>query len=123
MIGYKGQKEPVYFKSTDGHFGKWAFNLRRANLHLLDAIIQCGGCVLKTIFIEYLITPLRIILVDSTRSGKRFPDALSKTVPIWCAVINLAVATSSKELSWTAIESREHYGLYTPLGNGMEVKT
>lgn len=32
-----------------------------------------------------------MILVDSTRSGKRLPDALAKTVPIWCAVINRAV--------------------------------
>lgn len=31
-----------------------------------------------------------MILVDSTRSGKRIPDALSKTIPIWCAVINRA---------------------------------
>lgn len=30
------------------------------------------------------------ILVDSTRRGKRFPDALSKSVPIWCAVLNKA---------------------------------
>ncbi|KAH8919833.1 hypothetical protein BT69DRAFT_460589 [Atractiella rhizophila] len=29
-----------------------------------------------------------MILVDSTRRGKRFPDALLKTVPLWCAVIN-----------------------------------
>jgi tRNA A64-2'-O-ribosylphosphate transferase len=30
--------------------------------------------------------------VDATRSAtKRFPDALAKTVPIWCAVINAAV--------------------------------
>lgn len=29
--------------------------------------------------------------MDSTRSGKRIPDALAKTVPIWCAVINRAV--------------------------------
>jgi hypothetical protein len=28
------------------------------------------------------------ILVDSTRRGKHLPDALSKTVPIWCAVLN-----------------------------------
>jgi tRNA A64-2'-O-ribosylphosphate transferase len=28
------------------------------------------------------------VLVDSTRRGKRMPDALSKTVPIWCAVWN-----------------------------------
>jgi hypothetical protein len=32
----------------------------------------------------------RLILVDSTRAGKRLPDALSKTVPIWCAVVNRA---------------------------------
>lgn len=30
------------------------------------------------------------IIVDSTRRGKRFPDALSKTVPTWCAVLNSA---------------------------------
>ena len=31
---------------------------------------------------------IRCIIVDSTRRGKRMPDALSKTVPIWCTVIN-----------------------------------
>lgn len=34
---------------------------------------------------------LRMIVVDSTRAGKRIPDALSKTVPIWCVVINRAI--------------------------------
>ena len=33
----------------------------------------------------------RLIVVDSTRAGKRLPDALSKTVAIWCAVINRAI--------------------------------
>jgi tRNA A64-2'-O-ribosylphosphate transferase len=34
-----------------------------------------------------------VLLVDATRSAtKRFPDALSKTVPIWAAVLNHAVA-------------------------------
>lgn len=28
------------------------------------------------------------IIVDSTRRGKSMPDALSKTIPIWCIVIN-----------------------------------
>ncbi|KIM39735.1 hypothetical protein M413DRAFT_19543 [Hebeloma cylindrosporum] len=65
---------PAYFKSTDGHFNNWSFNLRRSNLHLLPLIIEKRG----------------LILVDSTRSGKKIPDALSKTVPIWCAVINRA---------------------------------
>ncbi|KAF9694950.1 hypothetical protein EKO04_007202 [Ascochyta lentis] len=65
----------VYFKSTDGHMGEWAFSLRRLNLQLLDVVSQHGGCV----------------IVDSTRRGKSMPDALSKTVPFWCCVINKAV--------------------------------
>ncbi|KAJ7650563.1 initiator tRNA phosphoribosyl transferase [Roridomyces roridus] len=69
---------PVYFKSTDGHFNNWSFTLRRPNLQLLYFVAaQKDGT--------------GIILVDSTRAGKRIPDALSKTVPIWCAVINRAV--------------------------------
>jgi len=39
----------------------------------------------------------RAILVDSTRRGKRMPDALSKTVPIWCGVINRFVSEAWKE--------------------------
>ncbi|KJA22941.1 hypothetical protein HYPSUDRAFT_66691 [Hypholoma sublateritium FD-334 SS-4] len=66
---------PAYFKSTDGHNNNWSFNLRRANLHLLPLIIKRQS----------------IILVDSTRSGKKIPDALSKTIPIWCSVINRAM--------------------------------
>ncbi|EFP81001.2 initiator tRNA phosphoribosyl transferase [Puccinia graminis f. sp. tritici CRL 75-36-700-3] len=62
----------AYFKSTDGHDGQWQFSLRRSNLQLLHVIISSGGA----------------ILVDSTRRGKRYPDALSKTVPLWCAVLN-----------------------------------
>ncbi|KAH9975564.1 initiator tRNA phosphoribosyl transferase [Lactifluus volemus] len=65
----------AYFKSTDGHHGNWSFNLRRPNLHLLSIAATHGG----------------FILVDSTRAGKRLPDALSKTVPIWCAVVNRAL--------------------------------
>ncbi|KAK6342066.1 hypothetical protein TWF730_001548 [Orbilia blumenaviensis] len=61
-----------YFKSTDGHFGCWSFSLRRLNLGILELIGVSGGC----------------IIVDSTRRGKSIPDALSKTVPIWCAVMN-----------------------------------
>lgn len=36
-------KEWVYFKSTDGHHGRWEFSLRRANLHLLPSIDAIGG--------------------------------------------------------------------------------
>jgi len=34
---------PAYFKSTDGHFNNWSFNLRRSNLHLLPLIIERRG--------------------------------------------------------------------------------
>ncbi|EHY60223.1 tRNA A64-2'-O-ribosylphosphate transferase [Exophiala dermatitidis] len=62
----------AYFKSTDGHHGQWDFSLRRLNLQLLPLLGQHGGA----------------IVVDSTRRGKNLPDAFSKTVPIWVAVIN-----------------------------------
>ncbi|OTB11438.1 hypothetical protein K445DRAFT_322024 [Daldinia sp. EC12] len=62
----------AYFKSTDGHTGQWRFSTRRLNLNLLGIIRANDGC----------------IIVDSTRRGKRMPDALSKTVPIWCCVLN-----------------------------------
>ena len=67
-----------YFKSTDGHAGCWDFSLSRLNLQAaLAAAASSAGSVM---------------VVDSTRSGKRFPDALVKTVPIWCCVVNRAVA-------------------------------
>ncbi|KAI0420296.1 initiator tRNA phosphoribosyl transferase [Xylaria grammica] len=62
----------AYFKSTDGHAGQWNFSARRLNLHLLALVGAHDGCV----------------VVDSTRRGKPMPDALSKTVPIWCCVLN-----------------------------------
>eukprot|EP01083_Nonionella_stella_P157463 511274_1 len=61
-----------YFKSTDGHFGKWTLNLRRLNPNVLNLVIKNHG----------------IIIVDSTRKGKVFPDALQRTIPIWCHVLN-----------------------------------
>lgn len=34
----------AYFKSTDGHFGEWAFSKRRLNLQLLEIIGKNQGC-------------------------------------------------------------------------------
>lgn len=65
----------MYFKSTDGHTSQWDFSTRRLNLHIFDLIQAENG----------------IVIVDSTRRGKRMPDALSKTVPVWCAIINMAL--------------------------------
>ena len=61
-----------YFKSTDGHYNNWNFSLTRLNLHLLCSAEKSGG----------------MIIVDSTRRGKSFPDSLSKTIPIWCCILN-----------------------------------
>lgn len=68
-----------YFKSTDGHTSQWDFSTRRLNFHLFPTLEEHGG----------------IVIVDSTRRGKKIPDALSKTVPIWCAVLNYVMLKSA----------------------------
>ncbi|KAI5952807.1 RIT1 [Candida jiufengensis] len=75
--------DTCYFKSTDGHTNVWSFSTRRLNLHLLPIIQDNGG----------------IMIVDSTRRGKPIPDALSKTIPIWCAVLN-TILYEPKEDYW-----------------------
>ena len=78
-----------YFKSTDGHVNEWSFNHRRLNLHLLPLIEASGGC----------------IIVDSTRGPKSFPDALSKTIPIWCCVLNRLLFPNHKESQLSVLPS------------------
>ncbi|KAG5365800.1 hypothetical protein CJU89_0191 [Yarrowia sp. B02] len=88
--------ESVYFKSTDGHTNVHSFSTRRLNLHLLDFVKANGGAV----------------IVDSTRRGKPIPDALSKTIPQWCRVINLAVFGSDAPPLTTSpiiVGKSEHY--------------
>ncbi|KAG5937469.1 hypothetical protein E4U53_008187 [Claviceps sorghi] len=62
----------AYFKSTDGHERAWKFSTRRLNMHLVRLVEENDG----------------VIIVDSTRRGKRMPDALSTTIPVWCTVLN-----------------------------------
>ncbi|GAV88888.1 Init_tRNA_PT domain-containing protein [Cephalotus follicularis] len=64
-----------YFKSTDGHTNNCSFNTSRLNLHVAQLAGQKGGC----------------FIVDSTRKGKRFPDSMSKTIPIWTCVLNRSI--------------------------------
>ncbi|KAH0373233.1 initiator tRNA phosphoribosyl transferase, partial [Aureobasidium melanogenum] len=71
-ISPEQKKQSAYFKSTDGHMAQWSFSLRRLNLQVLETMGKFDGC----------------IIVDSTRRGKSMPDALSKTIPIWTAVMN-----------------------------------
>ncbi|KAG6172843.1 hypothetical protein E4U51_006795 [Claviceps purpurea] len=72
LPGKTPQRACAYFKSTDGHERAWKCSTRRLNMHLVDMIEEHDG----------------IIIVDSTRRGKRMPDALSTTIPIWCTVLN-----------------------------------
>ncbi|GAX78930.1 hypothetical protein CEUSTIGMA_g6369.t1 [Chlamydomonas eustigma] len=65
-----------YFKSTDGHYGNWSFSTTRLNWHVAMTAAYQGGA----------------LIVDATRKGKTFSDAFSKTIPIWAAVVNRAVA-------------------------------
>ncbi|CAK9101297.1 unnamed protein product [Durusdinium trenchii] len=65
-----------YFKSVDGHRNAWDFSLIRLNLQVAQLAAGCGG----------------LCLVDCTGNRrKRFPDSMSKTVPIWCAVLQAAM--------------------------------
>jgi hypothetical protein len=84
----------AYFKSTDGHYGNWSFSARRLNLEFLQTIVKYGGYTYTNIFE----VDRSAVLVDSTRRGKRMSDALSKTVPIWCAVINRCISAGNE---WT----------------------
>lgn len=76
-------QQTSYFKSTDGHTNEWDFSTRRLNFHLFDTIVKNGG----------------IVIIDSTRRGKKIPDALSKTIPLWCAVLNSLMIESDPTLN------------------------
>jgi hypothetical protein len=65
-----------YFKSTDGHNKKWDFNLCRLNINLLETAYAHSS----------------IIIVDSTTNERKvYPDALSKTIPIWIYMMNMYI--------------------------------
>ena len=69
-----------YFKSTDGHCNNWSFSATRLNMHVAECAARAGGC----------------LIIDATRSTtKRFPDSLSKTIPIWAAVVNRCIYSMS----------------------------
>ena len=76
--------ERAYFKSTDGHTGQVAFSFARLNLHVAMLAATRGA----------------VFVVDSTARGKAFPDALSRTVPTWCAVLNRCVERARGTEAW-----------------------
>ncbi|KNE56967.1 hypothetical protein AMAG_02733 [Allomyces macrogynus ATCC 38327] len=45
-------------------------------------------CQLNLHLLKILDNHQGLIIIDSTRRGKRFPDALTRTVPLWCAAMS-----------------------------------
>lgn len=68
-----------YYKSTDGHDTTYGFSNTRINLHVAINAINSNG----------------IIIIDSTRKGKKFPDSMRATIPIWCTIINNLMLSNS----------------------------
>ncbi|GLI74863.1 tRNA A64-2'-O-ribosylphosphate transferase [Penicillium ochrochloron] len=76
------ETDAVFVKEVAEHYGLPLVANERCGswyidpeVKLLPLASEYGGCV----------------IVDSTRRGKLMPDALSKTIPIWCAVLNRAL--------------------------------
>ncbi|XP_031487051.1 tRNA A64-2'-O-ribosylphosphate transferase isoform X2 [Nymphaea colorata] len=55
------------------------------------------------------------IIVDSTRRGKRFPDSMSKTIPIWACVMNRAISRVLSSMSDLSDEQNWDCSLHLPL--------
>jgi tRNA A64-2'-O-ribosylphosphate transferase len=87
---------PVYFKSTDGHVNTYNFSLKRLNLHLIEVLHEFGGCY----------------LVDSS-VRKILPDSFSRTIPIWCCVMNRIVQKYRDEMN-ESCGRRWNVHLFTP---------
>lgn len=91
-----GQPHPqpvsAYFKSTDGHVNQWAFSTRRLNLPVLEILGSAGEA----------------ILIDTTRRGKAYPDALRRTVPIFTSVWN---RTLFSDLEGSGVNDFQGFGL------------
>ena len=70
------------FRSSDGHSRSWSFHASRANIPFLKELINLKGA----------------LLVDSTRSGKRYPDSFTRTIPLWCTIINRAIGFPNAQI-------------------------
>eukprot|EP01028_Stygiella_incarcerata_P013946 TRINITY_DN868_c0_g1_i8.p1 TRINITY_DN868_c0_g1~~TRINITY_DN868_c0_g1_i8.p1 ORF type:complete len:472 (-),score=116.37 TRINITY_DN868_c0_g1_i8:1929-3296(-) len=67
--------DTCYFKSSDGHYRKYDFSVSRLNLHVAFHAFSKRG----------------VLIVDSTQKGKRYPDSFSKSIPMWCSIMNYLI--------------------------------
>lgn len=87
--------DQCYFKSADGHYGRWGFYISRLNLNVIDHVAASGG----------------VVIVDSTRKGKKFPDSFNRTIPIWIHVVNSCIADIKRE---KGIDVDDWYKFFMP---------
>lgn len=106
----RNPQQTCYFKSTDGHNGNWAFSTTRLNMHVAETAASNNGCVIvdatrkgKTFPVRptrrccwLLLATLKAISTATMSCLKSvihliLQDALTKTVPVWAAVLNRAV--------------------------------
>ncbi|CEH12475.1 Initiator tRNA phosphoribosyl-transferase [Ceraceosorus bombacis] len=76
---------------SDIRFTHQLHSLHFSHLPLIPNL-RCGACLKRPnlAFLKLTLEKRGAVCVDSTRRGKILPDALSKTLPIWCAVLNEA---------------------------------
>ncbi|CUF13110.1 initiator tRNA phosphoribosyl transferase, putative [Bodo saltans] len=80
-----------YFKSSDGHYGQWAFSTSRLNLAVVKPLLRSETSPeLHEASIEPSSTGSVTVIVDATQHGKAYPDSFSKTIPMWARVMNEA---------------------------------
>ena len=84
-----------YFKSTDGHNGG-NFSLKRLNLHIITTLHKSSAC----------------LILDASKT-KPLPDSLSRTIPIWCAVLNRIAVRYRRDLGLPDITNWD-VDLHTP---------
>ncbi|KAA8496770.1 tRNA A64-2'-O-ribosylphosphate transferase [Porphyridium purpureum] len=89
----------VHFKSADGHHAfQGEFSLQRVNAQLIACLSRRKAAV----------------VVDATRRGKRFPDALSRTLPAWAAVVNRVYLLLDGASNWTTAQAQAATQLFVP---------
>ena len=83
---YANAAPNTHFKSTDGHKNIYNFSLKRMNFNFLSAACKAssnGGA---------------IFIVDASKT-KCQPDSFSRTLPIWCCVLNRITAAFHEKYS------------------------
>lgn len=128
---YANTAPNTHFKSTDGHKNINNFSLKRLNFNFLSAACSASRSDDHDLGDDGGSGGGAIFIVDASKY-KRQPDSFSRTLPIWCCVLNRIVAAfrekyndhPRKDADGTYIECEENgcnttfatwdVGLYTP---------